>query len=133
MVVSSTMYIFYLFVIYNLLESSAFTISSSKFHSLSHRNMKTIQLNRLSHKLQLFPDPTILPSFYQALSLNAVQAVLLKVIKQKFLTDAGLLHSTALGIGLWTFLGFKGWLFCVIYLVLGNIVTKIRMKEKEVH
>ena len=124
----SVMHLFFFFVM--IYESSAYMSYSSKFQSQG--NLKSLKVTRLSHKLQLFPDPSILPSLYQALSLNAFQAVLLKGIKQKFLTDAGLLHSTALGIGLWTFLGFKGWLFCVVYLVFGNIVTKVRMKQKEV-
>lgn len=79
----------------------------------------------------VFPDPTILPRFQEALLLNGIQAVGLTAISQKFLTPAGLLHASLLGIGLWTFLGFKGWLVCVSYLILGNIVTKVKMSEKE--
>ncbi len=94
--------------------------------------VKNTPLHQRNQELHVFPDPMLLPSFTQAVSLNIIQAFILKATKQKFLTDEGLAHSTALGIGLWTFLGFKGWLVCVIYLALGNFVTKVKMLEKEV-
>lgn len=47
------------------------------------------------------------------------------------MTKAGLLHATILGTGLWTFLGPKGWLGGVIYFILGSLVTKVKMQEKE--
>jgi len=53
------------------------------------------------------------------------------VIKQKSLTPSGLLHSFLLGIGLWTFLGYEGWLLCVSYLILGSLVTKVKMNYKK--
>ena len=37
-----------------------------------------------------------------------------------------------LGLGLWTFLGPAGYSVCVVYLVLGSAVTRVRMDEKEV-
>lgn len=53
--------------------------------------------------------------------------------QQKSLTRSGLFHATVLGIGLWSFLDFQGWLVCVGYLLLGSLVTAVKMKEKEVH
>ncbi|KAJ1417230.1 integral membrane protein DUF92-domain-containing protein, partial [Ochromonadaceae sp. CCMP2298] len=47
------------------------------------------------------------------------------------LTGAGLAHATALGVGLYTFLGLQGWLVTVGYLILGSLVTKVKMAEKE--
>ena len=47
------------------------------------------------------------------------------------LTLQGLIHAYALGVILWGTLGFAGWSTCVVYLVFGSIVTKIRKKEKE--
>ena len=82
--------------------------------------------------LNLFPDPTIIPIFQQAVVVTGVQGVALTVLKQKFLTQSGLYHAAALGIGLWTLLGPQGWAVCVGYLILGNIVTKFKMLEKEV-
>jgi uncharacterized protein (TIGR00297 family) len=37
----------------------------------------------------------------------------------------------ALGTGLWTTLGWRGWTLCVAYLVLGSAVTKVKFAEKE--
>ena len=45
---------------------------------------------------------------------------------------SGLLHAGILGLGLYTFLDFQGWFLCVMYLILGSLVTKIKMKEKKV-
>ena len=108
------------------------TVKSIKLSRFLHTKTQNNIISNSNFALQTFPDPSILPTFYEAFSLNAIQAIVLKGINQKFLTDSGLIHSTLLGIGLWTFLGFKGWLVCVIYLIFGNIVTKVRMKEKEV-
>jgi uncharacterized membrane protein len=77
-------------------------------------------------------SPDIYPIFEEAVIFNCVQAAILMTIGQKSLTMQGLLHATILGIGLWTFLGFKGWIVCVSYLVLGSLATKVKMKEKEV-
>jgi hypothetical protein len=68
----------------------------------------------------------------QALVVNLGGNLLLQLKSQKFLTSQGLLHATALGIGLWSFLGPQGWAVCVTYLILGNIVTKIKLLEKQV-
>jgi uncharacterized protein (TIGR00297 family) len=76
-------------------------------------------------------DPTILPSLKNALVANGIQAVVLSQVPKLPLTPAGLLHATILGTGLWTFLGVEGWLVGVVYLIMGSIVTKIKMKDKE--
>eukprot|EP00546_Thalassionema_frauenfeldii_P008242 CAMPEP_0178915006 /NCGR_PEP_ID=MMETSP0786-20121207/11766_1 /TAXON_ID=186022 /ORGANISM="Thalassionema frauenfeldii, Strain CCMP 1798" /LENGTH=222 /DNA_ID=CAMNT_0020588027 /DNA_START=328 /DNA_END=996 /DNA_ORIENTATION=+ len=47
------------------------------------------------------------------------------------LTPTGFVHSCALGTFLWNALGYKGWSLCVLYLFLGQLVTKIRFTEKE--
>ena len=47
------------------------------------------------------------------------------------LTAAGLAHSWALGVMLWSALGWRGWSTCVLYLVLGSAVTKLGRKKKE--
>ncbi|CAN0145497.1 unnamed protein product [Phaeothamnion confervicola] len=47
------------------------------------------------------------------------------------LTKAGLAHSYALGVLLWATLGPAGWAACVLYLVAGSIVTKVRLAEKQ--
>lgn len=80
--------------------------------------------------LNLLPGSSY-PFIQEAVVVNGAIASLLALTQQKSLTRAGLVHSTALGVGLWTFLDFQGWLVCASYLVLGSVVTKIRMKEKE--
>lgn len=67
----------------------------------------------------------------EALVINGLWFTLLSFSKQKSLTRSGLLHATILGIGLWSLLGASGWLVCVSYLILGSLVTKVKMQEKE--
>lgn len=47
------------------------------------------------------------------------------------LTPEGFAHSLALGTMLWTTLGWRGWTVCVLYLFLGQLVTKVGFDEKE--
>ena len=86
---------------------------------------------RASLPLHVALDPNMVQMFQQALWANGIQAAFLSRLPKVPLTQAGLLHATILGTGLMTFLGVEGWLVCVIYLVLGSLVTKIKMKEKE--
>lgn len=71
------------------------------------------------------------PNPYAAIVTNSIFYVGLKYSGQQSLTESGLMHSALLGTGLWTFLGFKGWLLCVSYLIFGSLVTKVKMAEKE--
>lgn len=69
--------------------------------------------------------------FVQALGVNAV---LFSVFRGKLLsalTPAGFFHAMALGTMLWTTLGWRGWCYCVLYLVLGQAVTKVGFADKE--
>lgn len=68
----------------------------------------------------------------EAAAVHTVLGSLLALSKQKSLTPAGLAHSTALGFGLWSFLGPRGWAVCAAYLLLGSLVTKVKQMEKEV-
>lgn len=47
------------------------------------------------------------------------------------LTPSGFFHAIALGTLLWTTLGWRGWSVCVMYLVLGQTVTKVRFADKQ--
>lgn len=76
-------------------------------------------------------DKTILPIFQKAVAVDGILALMMSQMPNLPLTRLGLLHATTLGIGLWTFLGIRGWLVGVVYFVLGSLVTKIKMKEKE--
>ena len=73
----------------------------------------------------------ISPQVLTALGLNSGLAAVGVAKQQKALTPAGLLHSWALGVMLWGSLGWRGWSVCVLYLLCGAKVTKVRMAEKE--
>mmetsp|Transcript_36216 Transcript_36216/g.55622 ORF Transcript_36216/g.55622 Transcript_36216/m.55622 type:complete len:348 (-) Transcript_36216:388-1431(-) len=47
------------------------------------------------------------------------------------LTPVGLANAMILAIGLWSTLGWRAWSLCVLYLFLGQAVTKVRFAEKE--
>lgn len=119
-----------LFFINNLRLFSGFKQSPliSPYRPVLHRTETATRLNSLN---RLALDQAILPVFKKALAVDAVLALILLQIPKTPLTKLGLLHATILGIGLWTFLGPKGWLAGVIYFVLGSLVTKIKFKEKE--
>lgn len=68
---------------------------------------------------------------WQAAGLNAILFALLSKKLFKSLTPEGFAHSFALGTLLWTTLGWRGWSLCVLYLIAGNLVTKVRFAEKE--
>jgi uncharacterized protein (TIGR00297 family) len=67
----------------------------------------------------------------QAFGLNVVLFVALQKKLFEMLTPAGFFHSMALGTGLWASLGWRGWTLCVMYLFLGQAVTKVKFEEKE--
>jgi uncharacterized protein (TIGR00297 family) len=69
--------------------------------------------------------------FVQALGVNAFLFTLLNSKLRTMLTPTGFAHSFALGTLLWTTLGWRGWTFCVVYLFLGQLVTKVKYAEKE--
>mmetsp|Transcript_4455 Transcript_4455/g.18113 ORF Transcript_4455/g.18113 Transcript_4455/m.18113 type:complete len:356 (+) Transcript_4455:15-1082(+) len=67
-----------------------------------------------------------------AVAVNTAAAALGIAAKQKVLTPAGLAHGWFLGVILWSsFLGWRGYATCVLYLVLGSAVTKVRQRQKE--
>jgi uncharacterized protein (TIGR00297 family) len=64
----------------------------------------------------------------------AINAVLFNVARSKLLsalTPSGYVHAMILGTLLWSTLGWRGWLYCVTYLVLGQVVTKVGFADKE--
>lgn len=67
----------------------------------------------------------------RAFGLNAALFTLLRSKLLKLLTPDGFFHALALGTGLWTTLGWRGWTMCVAYLFLGSAVTKVKFAEKE--
>jgi uncharacterized protein (TIGR00297 family) len=71
------------------------------------------------------------PQTVTALALNSGLAALGQVKGQKMLTTSGLANAWALGAMLWTSLGWRGWSTCVLYLVCGSAVTKVKKAKKE--
>lgn len=69
---------------------------------------------------------------WQAFGINAILFAALSSKLSTMLTPSGLVSAMVLGTGLWATQGWKGWLFCVLYLFLGQAVTKVRFQEKEV-
>lgn len=67
----------------------------------------------------------------QAFGINAVLFALLQGKLNTMLTPSGFTSSLILGTGLWATLGWRGWTLCVLYLFLGQAVTKVRFEEKE--
>ena len=47
------------------------------------------------------------------------------------LTRSGLANAWLLGVMLWTSLGWRGWSVCVLYLIAGSVVTKVKKAKKE--
>ncbi|KAL7527072.1 hypothetical protein ACHAXR_001784 [Thalassiosira sp. AJA248-18] len=69
--------------------------------------------------------------FVSSLVLNAILFFSLRSKLNTMLTPEGFFHSLALGTMLWTALGWRGWTVCVVYLFLGQLVTKVGFAEKE--
>ena len=65
----------------------------------------------------------------QALLLNAVLIAVAQ--RAPLLTPAGWVHAGALGTILWGCLGWRGWVAVVAYLVLGSLVTRVGLREKQ--
>lgn len=95
--------------------SSSLSLSMSSLSSLSSTLLSTTS-----------PVP-LLPSFI----INTSLFLILKSKLNKMLTPEGYYHSLALGTLLWHTLGWRGWTTCVLYLFLGQLVTKVKFQEKE--
>ena len=70
--------------------------------------------------------------FAEALGINAVLFTALNAKLFTMLTPNGFINAFGLGTMLWATLGWRGWIYCVLYLVFGQAVTKVRFQEKEV-
>ena len=99
----------------NSVRSRNFLLGSNRYSAKSHR---------IQH--------SALPQFQEAVVANGLLATAMFKKSEPSLTHAGLLHATALGIGLWSFLGVQGWLVCAFYFAFGSLATKVKMIEKEV-
>ena len=64
-------------------------------------------------------------------AINSSLFLALRSKLNKVLTPEGYMHALALGTMLWYCLGWKGWSVCVLYLLLGSLVTKVKFAEKQ--
>jgi hypothetical protein len=103
---------------------------------LGQSHFSSVKLGALS-PLGVLESPlakTLLSSSVPLLPAASLNVVLFSLFSKKLLknlTPSGFVHAMGLGTGLWMTLGWKGWTYCVLYLVLGSVVTKIRFEEKQ--
>ena len=65
-----------------------------------------------------------------ALAVNTLLFAPVVLKGQSMLTGAGVINAWILGTVLWASTGWQGWGLCVLYLLAGSKVTKVKMKEK---
>lgn len=102
--------------------------TSSRSSSTSLSSFPTDSVTDLATSLFRYQGPVPL---VQAFGINAVLFALLQSKLNTMLTPSGFTSSLILGTGLWASLGWRGWTLCVLYLFLGQAVTKVRFEEKE--
>jgi len=68
---------------------------------------------------------------WESFALNVFLFGLLQSKLREALTPAGFANALLLGTLLWSTLGWRGWTLCVMYLFLGQAVTKVKFEEKE--
>lgn len=82
-----------LIFIFSIIKCSSFNLHIKNIKQ--HTSLKMIDIDYINN-------------FQNALLVNGIGYSLLKNSNQKSLTSEGLTHSTILGLGLWTFLDWKG-------------------------
>lgn len=70
-------------------------------------------------------------SWFFGVGLNTVLLVLALVLPKKLLTVAGIWHGWILGVLVWIALGWQGYAVVLFYFLVGSLVTKIGIAEKE--
>jgi len=92
----------------------------------------TIKIGAIITKIlsSLFKSNGSVP-LLQAMGLNGILFSALYFKLKSMLTPSGIAHAFVLGTFLWNALGWKGWTTCVLYLFLGQAVTKVRFEQKE--
>lgn len=104
-----------------------------KRHTTTPHRARTFRVRPMGSSVGSFMmAPTLLiTSVAQAVSINSVLFVIAIAIKQRVLTNVGLLHALGLGVLLWSCLSWQGYSLCFSFLILGSLVTKIGKAEKE--
>lgn len=84
-----------------------------------------------NRKLSLKPLRFSTSDVVTSLAVNTAIATTAHYKGQKSLTNSGLVNAWFLGNILLTCGGFQAWTSCALYFLIGTIVTKIKMGEKE--
>ncbi|KAK7235076.1 phytol kinase [Aureococcus anophagefferens] len=88
-----------------------------------HPRIKPLKITKTTTQ-QLTP-------FENAITVNTALAAFGIGTRQKSLTPSGLAHAWALGVILLSsFVGWRGYSLCVLYLVAGSAATKVKQAEK---
>lgn len=79
----------------------------------------------------MFLENYVMNSGLIGIGLNTVLVFIAWIAPKKLLTPAGLIHAWFLGAILWLTLGWQGYLLVIFYFLVGSVVTRIGMAEKE--
>ena len=66
-----------------------------------------------------------------AIGLNTILLIVAIIIPKKLLTPAGLINAWGLGVVVWGTLGWRGYGVVMFYFLVGSVVTRIGMAQKE--
>jgi len=66
-----------------------------------------------------------------AVGLNTILLAIAWIAPTKLLTPAGLFHAGVLGILIWGSLGWQGYMVVLFYFIVGSLVTRVGMTQKE--
>jgi len=66
-----------------------------------------------------------------AIALNSLLLAIAFLLPKKLLTPAGYFHAWILGVLVWGTLGWRGYGVVLFYFLVGSVVTRIGMAEKE--
>jgi uncharacterized protein (TIGR00297 family) len=66
-----------------------------------------------------------------AIGLNGLLLAIAWILPKKLLTPSGYIHAWILGVVIWGTLGWQGYVIVMFYFLVGSLVTRIGMAEKE--
>ncbi len=66
-----------------------------------------------------------------AIGLNSLLLAVGWILPKKLLTPSGYIHAWILGVLVWGTLGWQGYIVVMFYFLVGSLVTRIGMAEKE--
>jgi len=92
--------------------------------------LRSVAVSSMSMIETIFSTTHTVP-LYLSLLLNSSLFFILRSKLNQMLTPEGFAHSLVLGTMLWHTLGWRGWSTCVLYLILGQVVTKVKFLEKQ--